>query len=185
MLSKKHAVSMFLSVALSLPLSVSAESVKHLVLNLVGTGTGYSKLVPDIDGDTLDDEAVCFDVDLFNQKTRRRIGTATDCLSNITTEGDAIKLVGTTSFHLAGGELRGELVTRGLTTVQPVIQPTVSANGQVFTHMTGAAGDGNAVLSGTGRYSSSTGTSRLSGLVNLADFPATATFDCLFVIDLD
>ena len=181
MLFKRNVILIFLCVALSLPLSVSAGGGKHLVLNLVGTGTGYEGMVPDIDGDGLDDMATCFDVDLINMKNQRVIGTATDCLSNITPTGAGLTLVGTSIFHMASGEL----VTRGLTTVHGVLQPTVSPSGQIFTHMTGAASDGNAVLSGTKRFATATGTSRLSGLVNLADFPNTATFDCLFVIDLD
>ena len=33
---------------------------KHLVLNLIGTGNMYEGLVPDIDGDNIDDPAICF-----------------------------------------------------------------------------------------------------------------------------
>jgi hypothetical protein len=177
----KSVILIFLSVSLSLPLSVSAAGGKHLVLNLKGTGAGYESTVPDINGDGLDDLATCFDVELFNQKNQQLIGTATDCLSDITPTGPGLTLVGTSFFRMANGEL----VTRGLTTVQGVLQPTVSPDGQVFTNMTGAADDGNAILSGSMAFATATGTSRLSGLVNLADFPNTATFDCLFVIDLE
>jgi len=70
------------SLALCVPLSASAGGGKHLVLNLVGTGYMYEDTVPDIDGDAIDDPAICFDVELINQKNKQSVGTATDCLSN-------------------------------------------------------------------------------------------------------
>ena len=60
----------------------------------------YVDMVPDIDGDGNDDAAFCFDVDLIDLKNNKVIGTATDCLSNITPVGDGVSAVGTTYFHL-------------------------------------------------------------------------------------
>jgi hypothetical protein len=160
---------------------------KRLVLNLLGAGPMYVATVPDIDGDLIDDPAICFDVDVgvINGKNRQVVGTATDCLSDVTAMGDGIALVGTTYFHLP----KGTLVTRGRTTVQPVLQPTVTADGHVITHATAAAGTGNAILGGTGRFAGATGTVRLGGLVNLAEFGGNEGdpifFDCLFIVDLD
>jgi hypothetical protein len=157
---------------------------KHYVLNLVGTGDMYESLVDDIDGDGFDDPAKCFDVNLFNAKNQQYIGTGTDCLSDITGIGTGLALVGTTTFHMP----MGDLVVRGKTTVQPVVQPTTTPAGQIITHITGAAGTGNAVINGTGRFAGATGTARLSGMVNLSDFTGIAgtpiAFDCLFVVDL-
>ena len=68
------------------------------VLRLLGTGEAYEGFVPDIDGDGNDDAALCFDVDLLDA-SGRKIGTATDCLSNITPVGGGLALVGTTIFH--------------------------------------------------------------------------------------
>ena len=93
-------------------------------------------------------------------------------------------MVGTTFFKTP----HGKLVTRGETTVQPVLNETVTPNGVNITHITGASSDKNSVLRGTGRFKNSKGTVRLSGMVNLADFTgdegSPITFDCLFVIDL-
>ena len=50
------------------------------VLRLLGTAEAYDGFVPDIDGDGVDDPAVCFDVDLLDA-SGRKIGTATACLS--------------------------------------------------------------------------------------------------------
>lgn len=168
---------------LIMPFNASAHQQtagKHFILNLVGTGAGYDGIVPDIDGDGMDDAATCFDVDLVNVTTNTVIGTATDCLSDITPVGVGLKLVGTTIFNLPGGTL----MTRGMTTVQPVLQDTVTIHGLEATHITGAAGSDNAVLSGTGRFSGATGTVRLSGIVDLS-VAGQITFDCLFEVDLD
>ena len=81
------------------------------VLNLIGTGAMYEGMVPDIDGDGVDDPAMCFDVDLMDPRRGRKIGTATDCLSNVVDdEPDGLQLVGTTYFNF-GAKVRGE-VTR-------------------------------------------------------------------------
>ena len=121
-----------------------------------------------------------------------RIGTATDCLSDVTVVLDDdpgndpmgwnLALTGTTFFHLPGGTL----VTQGLTTVRPALQPT-SQGGVTFTHVTGANGDGG-IQYGTGRFGNgiAVGNARLSGLVNISRLVTDGeiTFDCLFVIDL-
>ncbi len=170
------------------PISAYAEDKgagKHFVFNLIGTGAMYADIVPDIDGDGYDDNAICFDVELIDQKNNQVVGTATDCLSNLTPTGSGVALVGTSYFHLP----QGTLITRGNTSVQPVLQPTVTTWGQNITHITGASGTDNAIIGGTKRFSGATGTARLSGMVDLSGFTGALgdpmTFDCLFVIDID
>ena len=164
------------------PKIMAAENT--MFLNLVGTGNMYESTVADIDGDGEADDAICFDVDLINAKNQQLIGTATDCLSNITGVDTGLALVGTTFFRMP----QGGLVVRGNTTVQPVFHETVTPAGQNMTHTTGAAGTGNAVIEGTGRFAGITGTARLSGMVDLSGFAGNIgdpiSFDCLFVIDL-
>ena len=110
------------------------------------------------------------------------IGTATDYLSNITPVGDGIALVGTTVFNFP----EGTLISRGQTTVQPVITSAPSP----VTHTTGSvpmAGT-NSVILGTGIFRGATGSVRLGGAVNMSEFSGEGTpisFDCFFVIDLD
>ena len=154
---------------------------KTLVLRLDGTGLLYSATVPDIDGDGEDDDAICFDLDLIDLKKNRVIGTATDCLSDITEVGDGLALVGTTFFNFDDGTI----VSRGLTTVQPTTHGSPNS-----THITGAISDGsNDILSGTDEFEDATGSVRLSGAVDMSSFDATEgspiTFDCIFVITLD
>jgi hypothetical protein len=147
------------------------------VLRLLGTGQAYEGTVPDIDGDGEDDPATCFDVDLYNA-SGQKIGTATDCLSEITPVGDGLALIGTTIFRLPNGTF----VSRGYTTVQPVTTsvPTPA------THTTGAIPvDGsNGVLYGTGAFAGFAAQVRLSGAVNMSqlDSDGLITFDCLFAI---
>lgn len=163
-----------------------SDSKQRLALNLVGKGPMYESEVPDIDGDKQPDPAICFDVDLKNIADGELVGTATDCLSNIEPgENGGLKLVGTTFFNLPNGQI----VTRGLTTVQPVNQTTITPDGEEITHITGASSDQNSVLKATGDYWWYRGTVRLSGMVNLSEFNGNVGdpmfFDCLFTIDLE
>jgi len=145
-------------------------------LRLKGIGHGYDGMVPDIDGDGEDDPALCFDVGLYNS-AGMQIGTATDCLSNITGVGDGLALVGTTIFNLPNGTF----VTRGNTTVQPLTTGGTSP----ATHITGALSeDGtNGVLYGTGAYEGFEAQVRLSGAVNMSEVDSgIIVFDCLFMV---
>ncbi|GAA0700663.1 hypothetical protein GCM10009104_32120 [Marinobacterium maritimum] len=172
---------------LSLSLNLYAQEQgggHHYVLNLIGSGNMYPSLVPDIDGDSIDDDAICFDVELVNGKNRQIVGTATDCLSNIEPSGSGVRLVGTTFFHMP----QGTLITRGYTSVKPVGHPTTTPSGQPVTHVTGASSDQNAILGGTGVFANREGTVRLSGMVDMTNFTGDEgtpiAFDCLFIIDL-
>ncbi len=172
---------------LSLAPAHAQENGKRLILNLVGEGTSVEVLVPDPDNPGSMSTALCYDVPLFNAKNRQLLGTATDCLSNFTFPGGAVALVGTTTFRLP----QGNIVTQGRTTVQSATttpSPTTAA-GHPITHITGASTTGNSIIEGTNQYRNATGTARLSGLVDLSLFTATAGdkifFDCLFVIDLN
>ena len=177
---------------LIIPFNASAHQPnagEHLILNLVGKGYMYLMNVPDYD------DAMCFDANLVDANNNNVIGTATDCLSEVMDgPNGGLQLIGTTIFHLPGGTL----MTRGNTTVQPVNHSiTTAPHKQVITHITGAAGYGNAVIKGTGRFAGATGTVRLSGMVNLSEFGDDVdqgepglegdpiTFDCLFNINLD
>jgi hypothetical protein len=128
------------------------------------------------------DSGLCFDGTLIDVATGHVIGTASDCLADISgSPEDGMSLVGTTIFNLPGGTL----VSRGLTTVQPILTPSA---GTPITHITGAIpnpGD-NSIIGGTGRYAGATGAVRLNGAVNLSNLEnGQITFDCLFVIELD
>ena len=184
----KYKIAMLFTITLMLGLSPkliagNQGAGQHYVFNLVGTGTAYEGMVPSLDGQG-EMEANCFDVDLFDLKNQRLIGTATDCLSvqEIVGEAEFIKLIGTTTFNLP----QGALTTQGLTTVAKVMQVTSTpAIGEV-THFTAAAGTDNAILGGTRRFRNATGIARLSGMVNLSELGnGVITFDCIFVIDLD
>jgi hypothetical protein len=177
-----------LSIFLCLSFNASAKDDgggKHYVLNLIGTGEMYEGY-EDLDGDGYaTDEAWCFDVDLVDMKNQQVIGTGTDCLADVTPMTPGVKLVGTTYFHMP----QGDLVVRGNTSVQPVFHPIETPDGQSMTHITGAAGIGNAVIDGTKLFAGATGTARLSGMVDMSAFFTNVgdpiTFNCIFVIDLD
>ena len=164
--------------------AASGAGNPDLVVILRGTDIGYAGTVPDIDGDGADDTALCFDVNLIDAHMENIIGTASDCLPNVTPTGAGdqvdLNLVGTTFFRFP----QGLLVLRGNTAVR-------DAGGLIpgFTHTTGAHPGGvNNVLSGTERFAGATGGVRLSGLVAMAPQPDGSlqiTFDCVFIINLD
>ncbi len=147
------------------------------VLRLAGTDVAYPDMVMDIDGDGQQDDALCFDVDLLDA-SGRIIGTATDCLSQITPVEGGLALVGTTTFNLPNGTF----TARGYTTVQPLTTTMPSP----ATHTTGAVPmpGTNGVIHGTGAYENFQAEVRLSGAVNLSrlDSHGEITFDCLFSV---
>jgi hypothetical protein len=149
----------------------------NIAVRLVGTADMYN-------GDTLFENfdltpegALCYDLDLVDVKSGDVIGSAADCLTNISPVGDGVALTGTTFFFFPAGTV----VTRGLTTVQPTTHGSAD-----FTHITGAIpqpGDNNVVY-GDGKFKNASGPVRLSGAVNLVNFPAQAAFDCVFILDV-
>ena len=155
----------------------------HLVLKLIGTGEMFFKDVG------LGEDAMCFNIDLVDMKSKEIVGDATDCLSSLEEIGTGIRLIGTTIFRLPDGDL----VTRGNITAQPTLVPTTVANelepAQVMDHVTGSAREGNTIISGTGKYKNAKGNARLSGLVNVSGLTGAVgdpmAFSCIFDIELD
>ena len=190
MTNKKLAIASIVMFAVVLGMGMIAPAMAKpdqaadpkIVVRLTGTDIGEERTVPDIDGDGVDDSALCFDVNLEDIKTGKIVGIATDCLSEITPVGDGLALVGTTTFNFNDGN---QLTSRGITTVQPVTDGSPS-----MTHITGSIpdADDNNILSGTGKFQDASGPVRLSGAVNMepqGDGSLQITFDCLFVIDLE
>ncbi len=155
-----------------------APGGNDIVVALRGTAVGEMQPIPATDAGT--EEALCFTIDLVDLATGDVIGDATDCLADLEGDGEiGIALVGTTTFNFPDGTL----VSRGLTTVQPVLVGSVA-----YTHITGAVPEPgeNSVLSGTGVFDGATGEVRLSGAVNMSELDSDGkiTFDCVFVISV-
>ncbi|MDH5182473.1 MAG: hypothetical protein OEX12_01165 [Gammaproteobacteria bacterium] len=171
-------------VCFSASFGAKAGQGDSLILNLVGYGAMYEREVPDLDGDGVDDLSVCFDSTLKNLKNNQ-VTKGTDCLSNISLVGGGVALVNTTFFNLQ----QGTIITRTSTSVQPVLHPTITANGQISTHITGASSDENAIIGGTMKFRDAVGTVRLSGMVDMSNFFGKVGdpigFDCIFIIDIN
>jgi hypothetical protein len=149
----------------------------NFAVRLVGTDDMFNGDALFADFDLAAAGAMCYDLDLVDVKSGDVIGSAADCLTDINEVGDGVALTGTTFFFFPGGTV----VTRGLTTVQPKTHGSAD-----FTHITGAipqATDDN-VIYGDGKFKNASGPVRLSGAVNLSNFPEQATFDCIFVLDI-
>ncbi|MEM1325605.1 MAG: hypothetical protein AAGI23_06605 [Bacteroidota bacterium] len=160
-----------------IPAKIDPNEVEEnkMVLRLAGTAVGENRAVDGIEGG-----GNCFDVDVYDVMTGEKIGTGTDCLSNVNEVGEGLALTGTAIFNLPGGQI----VSRALTSVQP---KTHGSDGK--THITGSIpskGD-NDIVSGTGKYAEASGTVRLSGAVDMSNVASNneITFDCLFLVELD
>jgi hypothetical protein len=158
----------------------------RVMVKLIGTGHMYNQLVPDIDGDGMDDMADCFDLDLIDVKTGELIGNGSDCIANFTNVGGA----GAADATFYVNTPRGSLVVRTKSTAAPVTRETTRPDGSgIFTHVAGAASHEDRVLSGTGRYRNRTGTVRLNGLMDWSKFTGQVGdplyIDCFLEINLD
>lgn len=183
--SSKILIGVFMMVALMALAAcggVTTTKVVPKAVALVGTAEAFTSTAPDIDGDGTADESTCFTVDLIDTDTNEVLGDVTDCLSNITEDGDGLKIIGKTTFNFP----EGQIVTRSETTVQPLL---FGQNG--FTHSTTAApplNGGSNILSATGDFAGATGsgTARLSGLVDMSQLgeEGILRFGYLFLIDL-
>ena len=108
----------------------------------------------------------------------RRIGTGIDCLRVMPQEtGVAVQALSLFVFPNLG-----TVATLGSTSVQAFVPGIGDAGGGV-THITGSIpADASGVVGGTGSFDGAMGSGRVSGAVNLANFPGEATFDCLWVL---
>lgn len=158
--------------------STAAEAKSPFVVELVGTATGE---VRTINGT----EQTCFDVNMIDPSTGLSIGTATDCLdmTTVTPIGDTpgFTVINTTFFNFEDGTI----VSRSHTTIQPASDPLPTSGA---THITGEIASGNNILSdmGSGRFKGATGSTRLSGAVDMSKMgDGVVTFACIFVINLN
>lgn len=166
----------------------AGESV-NLIFQLKGLGL----LMPVEDNPVEAPEgAFCYEMDLVNPKNDKVIGTGNDCFTELVPNDDgSVVLTNTTFFNTRSGTL----ISEGLVSVVPIPRlpedgGTSLADGgsSAMTHITGSipsADSGDSIIGGTHRFENATGTVRLSGAVEMSEFPNEIMFNCLFVIDLD
>ena len=159
------------------PAEAQRQGPKNFVVLLQGTAAAVPRTIETVD-------YLCFDVDLVDPRTDRRIGAATDCLdaASMADIGDdgGFGINNLTFFDLPGGWV----VSLSRTSIQPVEFPVAG----VATHITGEIDTVDNIVStlGTGRFEGATGNTRLNGTVDLTNFgTGVITFKCLFVIDID
>jgi hypothetical protein len=121
----------------------------------------------------------CFETTLFDTQTGRAIGTGIDCIDIVDFDGvSSFSVNRTTVFNFP----QGQLIANGLTSVVPVFGDSSPES----THIVGDVDDSTQnIVDGTSAFAQRTGNVRLSGAVNLANFPNTVGFNCIFVITLD
>jgi len=121
----------------------------------------------------------CYAIPMADPASGRRIGTGIDCLRVMPQETGGVAVQALSLFVFPNV---GTVVTLGSTSVQAFVPGVGDADGGV-THITGSIpSDASGVVGGTGAFARAMGSGRVSGAVNLANFPAEATFDCLWVL---
>ena len=144
-----------------------------IVVELRGTATGVTQEIDDT-------EMLCFTVDMVELESGEVIGEGTDCLdlaSIVGGAGGAFALSNTTFFNF---DDYGTIKSQNRTTISPVVEGSPG-----LTHLTGDLPDADNILSGTDEFEDIEGTARLSGLVDLTNFPTTMTLNCIFVLTFD
>ncbi len=184
---KKTVLIMFTLVLFALATSPLMAHGNTIVINLKGKTQGFLRDVPAPDGGQIND-AICFEVPLFDVPTGLNVGVGLDCLSDVVDDGDGgVTLTDTTIFDF---KENGTLVSHGRVSIRPV-KDTESA--PMSTHVTGSIpspGTQTIIASeGTKMFQGRTGVVRLSGAVNMSEFNLNPgeqiDFDCLFVIKVD
>lgn len=156
---------------------------KSMTLRFIGEGTFVpveerpilEGLDPEIQDVILDPATLCFEVPLEEMKKNKIVGTGLDCLSNIVVNGDSITLTDVTVFKIK----KSVLVSIGDVTIQPNL-----TEDPAITHITGSFPAGDNIVFGIKKFEDASGSVRLSGGVDMSQFPDTIVFDCLFVVDL-
>ena len=145
------------------------EAHSNIVVTLKGLGLPI-ETPDDVSGD-------CFKTELFDTNTGGLIGDGADCLVVVDSSDGMLLVDRTTVFNFP----HGRLVARGMTTVVPIF----GASSPDYTHVVGDVDSTTSnIVSGTGWFKDKTGDVRLSGIVNLGDFPDSILFNCIFVIDV-
>jgi hypothetical protein len=186
------AVLMFATTFSSASIADSYDSEKRgfknrtTVVQLIGTDIVEERMVPDLDGDGVDDLARCFDMAVLNVRTGAQIGTGADCIANVTPVDGGLQIDATYYLYLN----RGSIIIRGRNTAQPLLRETVTiSDGAPYSHSVAASGDWNAKLGGTGKYRSGEARLRVSGLMNIDNVNGTAEdtafLDLILVIEHD
>ena len=159
------------AVILGLSSSAALAADPNIVVTLKGTGLPVAT-PPGVAGD-------CFETTLFNTHTGLAIGTGLDCLDVVDfDDGGNFSINRTTIFKFPQGDLYAE----GLTTVVPIFGGSSPGS----THIVGDVNDSSQnIVFGTKAFRTSSGSVRLSGAVDLSNFPNTLGFNCIFVINLD
>lgn len=147
------------------------------------------------------DDYACFQMDMVDPTTGSSIGTGVDCLifndipgqiasGNGLASGKAFQnLAGDVAVEAVsvfgfGGFASGDLlVTRGLTSVRPLLEGFGNGGSPVRTHMTGSIPDpaSNGVLLAEGSRSGDSGPVRVSGSLTVDS--NGIYFDCLWILD--
>jgi hypothetical protein len=174
----KKVILILAALTIAIPVTVQAHSKQRsVVVVFTGSPTGEYRMIDGV-------EMNCFDVDIIDPESGRRLGKGTDCLdlASIMPIGDdgGFTIDNVQFFNLK----KGKIVTRVTTTIQPVGAGSPSA-----THITGAVPEEgtNQILDGTKRFRHAQGRVRLNGEVDMSLFGSDniISFDCIFRIDFD
>ena len=121
----------------------------------------------------------CFQVDMFDPRKGKKIGTGFDCLTDVVNpDGQLQEVILTdTAFFV---------FNNGMVVSQDIVEIRQAPLGQGKTHLTGSLPDVDNIIAGTQHFDGASGQVRLSGAVDMSDIGnGNLGFDCLFVITYD
>jgi hypothetical protein len=154
----------------------------NLVVQWKGTGE-LGPLPAGVGGDVVPDEFPCVSVPMFEPSTGKRIGTGYDCV----TDFGSLPTLGygaVTTYYIFQFYKLGSIVSENTVTVQPVVTGSMAGD---FSHVVGGfpTDDQDTIQGGTRAFKHAEGRVRVSGGVNVLQFPPQLGFNYLFKVILD
>ncbi len=197
----KSMSSLLIAAAAFASLAVSAQAVaadNNIVVTLRSADAGGDPFMDPANNPapfTGNEAVLCYEATMLNTRSDTQIGTGIDCLDTNTasiidvTDATDLGLLGIVTLERTtylNFNVRGTVVARGMTSV--AYAPGIFAAGFTHTVADVPGGDSSTALVpelGTGVFAGRTGAARLAGAVDMANFPDTVRFNCIFVVDVD
>jgi len=174
-------MAMFMTGLSAFATATTPDHGRTLIVQLKGGAIGATRPIPSLEVTRATSEGNCFDMDLLDVLTDRRIGTATRCFTDVSPGNGGTVLTDTTFFRLR----EGTIVSRSRTTVTPALDGSPDV-----VHIATAipAPSATTILpdAGSGVFRAVPGTTRLAGAMDMSQFRARNEigFNDIYIIRL-
>jgi hypothetical protein len=174
-------MAMFMTGLSTFATATTPDHGRTLIVQLKGRAIGATRPIPSLEGTRAPSEGNCFDMDLLDVLTDRRMGTATRCFTDVTTVNGGTMLTDTTFFRLQ----EGTVVARSRTTVQPALDSSPDVL-HIATAIPAPATTTILPEAGSGIFKGVPGTTRLTGAMDMRQCRERneIAFDDIYLIKL-